>query len=162
VLWRARRIKARHLRTLGAPLPALRTDLERLVDSPLALYHGTRFADGSALVSPRWSEACVGDLYCTEEALFLLREQGGAASGELLALPLAWVEDVSLVRAYAPLARKELPMLRVRWRRGGELLDSDFSLKGGMASLELLRRELHLRQANVLEKLRPLLDREPP
>jgi hypothetical protein len=31
-----------------------------------------------------------------------------------------------------------------------------------MASLELLRRELHLRQANVLEKLRPLLDREPP
>jgi hypothetical protein len=54
-------------------------------------------------------------------------------------------------------------MLRVRFRRGGEALVSDFSLRGGMANLEKLRREVHLRQGtqNALAALGELLTKEP-
>ncbi len=157
VLWKARRLRARHRRVFGAPLPRLAADRERLVDAPRALYHGTRFADGAALVAEAWSAACVGDLYCTNEALFLQREEQGA----LLVIPLAWVTEVSLVRGPAPLAGKDLPMVRLRWSRGGEALQSNFSLRGGMASLERLRREIHLRQADVKAQLQPFLDQVP-
>jgi hypothetical protein len=142
VLVRARRLKARHRAVFGASVPLLQPDGERLVDMPRALYHGTRFADGAAILAVRWNEACVGDLWCTADGVFLRREEGG----EPLVIPLAWVDDASLLRAHAPIAGKDLPMLRLRWRRGGETLLTDISLPGGMANLESLRREIHLRQ----------------
>jgi hypothetical protein len=126
----------------GATVPHIEPGGERLVDAPRALYHGTRFADGAAVLAVRWSEACVGDLWCTPEGVFLRREEGG----EPLVIPLAWVDDASLLRAHAPIAGKDLPMLRLRWCRGGETLLTDVSLPGGMKNLESLRREIHLRQ----------------
>jgi hypothetical protein len=159
VLLRAGRIRARHRAAFGAPLPALDPGRERLVDAPRALYHGTRFADGGAVLAPRWREPCVGDLWCTEEGIFLQREAGGAH----LLWPLSWIEDAALVRAHAELAGKDLPMVRIRFRRGGQVLMSDFSLRGGLANLEKLRREVHLRQGthDALAVLGELLAREP-
>ena len=146
VTLRARNLKRRHRAVLGAPLPFLDEAAERLVDAPRALYHGTRFADGDRLLEPALGEACVADLFCTAQAIFLRREQGGAAGNQLVSLPLAWIEDASLLRAPSELAGRELPVLRLRWRRGGQLLESDLSLRGGLAQLEKLRREVHLRQ----------------
>jgi hypothetical protein len=159
VVLRARRLRRRHRAAFGAAPPALDPDRERLLDAPRALYHGTRFADGAAVLAPRWAEPCVGDLWCTDEAIFLRREAGGGR----LSWPLRWIEDASLFRAHAELAGKDLPMLRIRFRRGGEELVSDFSLPGGMANLEKLRREVHLRQGthDALGALGELLSREP-
>jgi len=156
VFARARRLKARHRAVFGTP-QTLDAGGERLVEAPRALYHGTRFADGNAVLAVRWSEACVGDLWCTGEGVFLLREDGG----EPLAIPLAAVEDASLLRAHAPIAGKDLPMLRLRWRRGGERLSTEISLPGGMANLEKLRREIHLRQGRdgAAAALAPFLER---
>ena len=139
------RLRKRHRAAFAAALPALD--------------HGTRFGDGSAVLAPRWAEPCVGDLWCTDEAIFLQREAGGGR----LCWPLQWIDDASLLRARAELAGKELPMLRIRFRRGGEALVSDFSLRGGRASLEKLRREVHLRQGThgALAALGELLAREP-
>jgi hypothetical protein len=157
VLVRARRLRTRHRAVFGAAVPPLDAGGDRLVDAPRALYHGTRFADGVALLPMRWREACVGDLWCTAQGIFLQREEGGAP----LAVPLAWIDDASLVRAHAPIAGKDLPMLRVRWRRGSESLLTDFSLPGGMANLEKLRREIHLRQGTdaVAGALAPFFER---
>jgi len=159
VIARALRIRARHRAVFGAELPSLDPARDRLVDAPQALYHGTRFADGTAVLAPRWAQACVGDLWCTDEGIFLQREAGGGC----LLWPLAWVDDASLLRRHAGLAGKDLPMLRVRFRRGGQTLVSDFSLRGGMANLEKLRREVHLRQGTqgALAALGELLTREP-
>ncbi len=154
LLFLARRIKARH-RRFAAAAPSADPDATRLVDAPRALYHGTRFADGGALLIAAWKDACVCDLWCTEEALFLRRE----AQGALLAIPLASIEDAALHRAFAPIAGKDLPMLRLRWVRGGEALLTELSLRGGMASLETLRREIHLRQKDVA---RSILERTAP
>ena len=168
VLWRARGLRARNRRVFAQALPRLQEDAERLVDAPRALWHGARFADGTRLFAPAWAEACVGDLWCTAEALLFQREPASAQPesapepGARLAIPLAWVEEAALVRGFAPLAGKELPMLRLRFRRGGELLEAQVSLRGGMAPLEQLRREIHLRQGNVRELLLPLLQRPPP
>ena len=158
VLWKARLLRARHRRVFAQELPPLDAQAERLVDSPRALWHGARFADGTALVAPQWAEACVGDLSCTAAALFFQREAGGAQ----LAIPLPWIEEAALVRGFAALAQKDLPMLRLRFRRGGELIEAQLSLRGGMTSLEQLRREIHLRQGNVRAMLLPLLQRTPP
>ena len=157
LLFQARRIKARHLRFAGAPVPAASPEGTRLVDAPRALYHGTSFADGTALLIAAWREACVCDLWATEAALFIQREGPGA----LLAIELRTIEDAALHRAFAQLADKELPMLRLRWRRGGETLLTELSLRGGAASLETLRREIHLRQGNVAAQLAPLLAQAP-
>ena len=159
VLVRAARIRARHRAAFGVELPPLDPSRERLVDAPQALYHGTRFADGTSVVAPRWGEPCVGDLWCTDQAIFLQRESGGGR----LAWPLAWIEDAVLLRSHADLAGKDLPMLRIRFRRGREALTSDFSLRGGMANLEKLRREVHLRQGThgALAALGDLLAKEP-
>lgn len=157
VLLRARAIKARHRRAFGAVPAEPFADKERLVDAPRALYHGTRFADGTAVLVAAWAEACVGDLHCTEDAVFLSREGGERR----LFIALREIEDAELHRAFAPLAGKDLPMLRLRWRRGGELLETNLSLPGGMASLERLRKEIHLRQENVAARLQPFLDRPP-
>jgi len=157
ILVRARRLRARHRAVFGAPLPDLEPAAERLLDAPRALYHGTRFADGPPILAARWREACVGDLWCTAGGIFLRREEGG----EPLVIPLAWVEDASLLRAHAPIAGTDLPMLRLRWRRGGEALRTELSLPGGMANLEKLRREIHLRQERdaVATALSPFLER---
>jgi hypothetical protein len=157
--WKARRIKARHRALFSAGLPPLDPRREPLVDAPRALYHGTRFADGGAVLARAWREPCVADLWCTDQAIFLQREDGG----DPLVLPLGWVLDATLVRGYAALARKDLPMLRLRWSRGGQELSTDLSLPGGMPNLEKLRREIHLRQGqgSALAALAPLLARTP-
>jgi len=155
----ALRLRGRHLRVFAARLPDLPAQAGKLIDAPLALYHGARFADGARLLAPDWSQGCVGDLWCTEQALFLQREHGG----KLLVFPLAWIVDASLVRKQAPLAGKELPMLRLRFQRGGELLEAELSLPGGTPALEALRREVHLRQGegSALSALTGLLQKEP-
>jgi hypothetical protein len=152
------RIRARHRRFLRAPGPRARPEDERILEQPQALYHGTRFADGSTLLASAWKEPCVSDVWCTAEAVFVRREGQGA----VLSIAHAEVSEAALHRAFAPIAGKDLPMLRLRWRRGGEQLQTDLSLRGGMASLEALRREIHLRQANVAEQLAPLLEKGPP
>jgi hypothetical protein len=159
VVLRAFRIRKRHRAAFGTPLPAMDPARERLVEAPQALYHGTRFADGTAVLAPRWRHPCVGDLWCTDEGIFLQREAGGGR----LAWPLSWIEDAALLRARAELAGKDLPIVRIRFRRGGQALVSDFSLRGGMANLEKLRREVHLRQGmhNALAVLGDLLAKEP-
>lgn len=152
----AARLRARHRRFLQAAPPAA-PDAERIVDQPQALYHGTRFADGSALLARAWKEPCVCDVWCTAQALFIRRE----AQGPLLAIAHQEIGDAALHRAFAPIAEKDLPMLKLRWSRGGETLVTELSLRGGMESLEALRREIHLRQANVKEQLAPLLEKTP-
>lgn len=158
LLFQARRIKTRHLRFFAAPKPQVDPEGTRLVDAPRALYHGTAFSGGVALLAPAWKDPCVCDLWCTEEALFVQRD----GPGELLTIALASVEEATLHRAFAELAGKELPTLRLRWTRGGETLVTGLSLRGGMAPLETLRREIHLRQGNVAAQLAPLLQRTPP
>jgi hypothetical protein len=158
LLFQARKIKARHRRFAAAKTVQASLDATRLVDAPRALYHGTRFADGVTLLFPEWKDACVCDLFCTEEALFMQRE----AQGAMLAILLRSIDEAALHRAHAPLAGKELPMLRLRWTRGGEALVTELSLRGGAASLETLRREIHLRQGNIAAQLAPLLSRTPP
>ena len=153
----AARIRARHRRFLRAEPPSAAADAERIIDQPQALYHGTRFADGSALLAPAWRDACVCDVWCTGEGLFIRREGQGA----LLTIAHGEIEEASLHRAFAAIAGKDLPMLRLRWRRGGEPMVTELSLRGGMASLEALRKEIHLRQGGVKEQLAPLLDRTP-
>jgi hypothetical protein len=156
LLFQARKIRARHVRFASAPLPQLDAEATKLIDAPRALYHGTHFADGAKLLVTAWREECVCDLWCTADALFVKREGEGA----LLEIPLRWISEAAMHRAYAPLAEKELPMLRLRWSRGGEQLETDLSLRGGMASLESLRREIHLRQGNIAEQLKQFM--EPP
>ena len=153
----AARLRARHRRFLDAPLPKAPADGLRILDQPQALYHGTRFADGAALLAPAWKAPCVCDVWCTEAALFIRREGREA----VLSIGHAEVVEAALQRGYAPIAEKELPMMRLRWRRGGETMATELSLRGGMASLEALRREIHLRQGNVAEQLAPLLERTP-
>jgi hypothetical protein len=157
LLFKARQIKLRHLRFVRAAQPEMDAGAERLADGTRALYHGTRFLDGTALLIPAWRDACVCDLWCTAEALFVQRE----AEGALLSIPLPQVDEAVLHRAFAALAGKELPMLQLRWHRGGEKLATDVSLRGGMASLEALRREIHLRQGNIAAQLKSFLERQP-
>jgi hypothetical protein len=153
----AARLRARHRRFLRASAPAVSSDAERIIDQPQALYHGTRFGDGAAVLAPAWKEPCVCDVWCTESALFIRREGFGA----VLSIAHTEVAEAALHRAFAPIAEKELPMMRLRWRRGGELLETELSLRGGLASLEALRREIHLRQGDIGERLAPLLERTP-
>lgn len=143
VIRRARWLKARHEAVLAVD-PQADLTAEVLLESKAALFHGSRFEDGAALLLPAWSVPCVGELFCTKEALFLRREPLGLDAGRMLVWPIAWMDEALLVRGFAPLAGKELPMLRLRFRRGGEALVSEFSLQGGMASLEKLRRLLHV------------------
>ncbi len=143
---------------LRSPAPPQRPADERIVDQPQALYHGTRFADGVTLLAPRWKAPCVCDVWCTAEALFIRRE----GQGVVLSIAHAEVSEAALHRGFAPIASKDLPMLRLRWARGGENLETDLSLRGGVASLEALRREIHLRQGNVAQQLAPLLTKAPP
>ena len=151
VLLRARALRARHRRIVAQPVPPLDSlglAGERSYASDAALFHGSRFADGTSLLLTALSTPCVGDLWCSNAALFLRREAGAPEeqTQPILAWPLAWIDEASLHRGFAPLAGKELPLLRLRWHRGGESLISELSVRGGMEQLERLRREIHLRQ----------------
>jgi hypothetical protein len=159
ILLRADRLKRRHRAVLGAPLPVLDAGAERLVDAPRALYHGTRFADGTALLDPVLARPCVADLYATAQAIFIQREAGEGSA----IVPLPWVEDALLARQHAELAGRELPVLKLRWRRGGELLETSVSLRGGLPQLEKLRREVHLRQGQggAMAALQKYLEAKP-
>ena len=160
VLWNARRLRLLHERVLAQEIPQDDPRSDRLFEGAAALYHGTRFEGGGALLLPSWRAPCVGDLWCTAQGLYLRREPGGPEGGRVLGWPMGWIEEVTLVRAFAPLAGKELPALRLRYRRGGSALVSELSLRGGMESLEKLRRELHLRQAqgSALDQLRRFVE----
>jgi hypothetical protein len=150
-------LRDRHRRFLQAAAPPAAADAPRLVDQPQAMYHGTRFADGAALLAPTWKDPCVCDVWCTAEALFIRREGQGA----LLWVTHGEVVEAALHRAFAAIAGKDLPMLRLRWRRGGEMMATELSLRGGVPALEALRREIHLRQQDVASQLEPLLTRTP-
>ena len=71
------------------------------------------------------------EVFCTAEAIFVGR----------LVIPLSAVEEALLDRG----------ALRVRFSRGGERLET--VLEAPVHDLERLRREIHLRQPNVVEKL---------
>ena len=66
-----------------------------------------------------------------------------------LAIPFSSIEDAALVEG----------RLRIRWRIDGERIDT--SLEARRDDLERLRREIHLRQANVAEKLVSMLGPKP-
>lgn len=123
-----RKIRLR-TRRVRAEQPAVDPQAERVIE--LRMRHlSTGFADGMPL--PVTLEPA-GEIlaFVTAQALFI----GG------LAIPLASVDDAS-IRGGA---------LRLWWRRGGELLET--LLEAPVHDLERLRREIHLRQPNVLQKL---------
>ena len=64
-----------------------------------------------------------------------------AVSAGRVVIPLSAVEDAAI----------ESGALRVRWTAGGEKLVT--TLGASLHDLERLRREIHLRQPNVIEKL---------
>ena len=98
---------------------------ERVIEQRMAV--STAFSDGMPAPLDQ------GDLevVCTDSVL---------AAGRLV-IPIAAVEDAAL----------EHGALRVRWSGGGEKLVT--SLTGPVHDLERLRREIHLRQPNVIERL---------
>lgn len=123
-----RKIRARTARVL-ADAPAVDAGAERIIE--LRLRHaGTGFADEMPLPLTL-QPAGEAEVFCTQQALFV-----GA-----LAVPLSAVDDAAIARG----------VLRIRFRRGGELLEA--ALEGPPHDLERLRREIHLRQPNVLQKL---------
>src|SRR5258705_11012548 len=74
----AGRIRARDGRFLRASAPETRAEDDRILDQSQALYHGTRFADGIALLAHAWKDPCVADVWCTTEALLIWRAGQGA------------------------------------------------------------------------------------
>ena len=123
LLFVERRIRARTRRVLAAQPPA---DGERIVE--LRMRQTTAFADGLPAILERAGEV---DVFCTPSALVVGR----------LVIPLAGVEDAAIERG----------ALHVRWTSGGERLET--VLDAPLHDLERLRREIHLRQPNVIEKL---------
>jgi hypothetical protein len=128
LLFVERRIRARTRLVLDAA-PRADRDAERIIE--LRMRHlGTGFADEMPLPVELQGRGEV-DVYCTAEAVFV----GG------LAIPFSSVDDAAIERG----------ALRLRFSRGGERLET--ALEAPMHDLERLRREVHLRQPNVLEKL---------
>jgi len=132
-----KRLRDRTRRVLSAA-PSADPGLDRVFDASSMRHLGTRFADRMPL--PATLEK-PGELsvFCTAEALF---------AGTMV-VPLASVEDIAI----------ESGALRIRWRRGGELLET--ALQAGVHDMERLRREIHLRQPNVVEKLVAMLGQRP-
>lgn len=133
LFWVERRLRARTRRVLAAPVVADSRG-ERVFDEMPMRHLGTAFADRLPLPTILEERSEV-NVFCTAEALFAGR----------LVIPLSSVDDAALVRG----------SLRVRWRRGGELLET--VLQARAHDLERLRREIHLRQKNVAEKLMALV-----
>lgn len=124
-----RKIRLRHRRVLAD----VRGDREAqpIVEPMRMRVLGARFADGMPLRAP-WAKQSVETIFATGQALFI---------GASLVIPLECVDDAAVVRQ----------ALRLRFWRGGELLE--ISLQARLHDLERLRREIHLRQKNVAEKL---------
>src|SRR5204862_76581 len=93
----AARLRARHRRFLDAPPPPAPGDAERILDQPQALYHGTRFADGSALL-----------------ARAPPRGGGAAARG-----PRAWRAGPPALGAWSPRGRAPAQLAGALSPRGG-------------------------------------------
>jgi hypothetical protein len=98
---------------------------ERVIE--LRMGQSTQFADGLPALLPSGD----AEIVCTATVLV-----AGA-----LVIPLRDVEDAAI----------EAGALRVRWATAGEKLVTTFSAP--LHDLERLRREIHLRQPNVIEKL---------
>lgn len=133
LFWMAARLRKRAARVLAGAVPADAAADRVFEDTPMR-HLGTRFADEMPL-APMLAPSGTLKVFCTAEALFL---------GPLV-IPLSAVDDAALVQQG----------LRLRWRRGGEKLET--LLGARPAELERLRREIHLRQANVVDKLVEML-----
>lgn len=92
----------------------------------LTMRVSTAFADGMPFLRAGGS----AEVFVTAQAL---------VAG--VAIPHAGVEDAAIARG----------ALHVRWSAGGEKLET--VLEAPLHDLERLRREIHLRQPNVVEKL---------
>lgn len=122
-----RKIRLRTRRVL-AEQPSADPQAERLVEIRMR-HAGTGFADDLPLPAMLEEQGEV-NVVCTAQAVFVGR----------MIIPLASVEDAAISRG----------SLRLTWRRG-ELLETVLEAPGH--DLERLRREIHLRQPNVVEKL---------
>ena len=111
-------------RTRRVLLAQAPADGERAIE--LRMRVSTSFADGMPFLRTFSAE----DVFVTSAAL---------VAG--LSIPLAGVEDAAIERG----------ALHVRWSAGGEKLET--VLEAPLHDLERLRREIHLRQPNVVEKL---------
>ncbi|HUJ24488.1 MAG TPA: hypothetical protein VLW85_00605 [Myxococcales bacterium] len=123
-----RKIRRRTLR-VAAAVPDANPRAERVIE--LRLNHaGTGFLD--QLPMPlRLQANGPAEVWLTQQALFV----------GVLAIPLADVREAVLAAG----------ALRVRFVRGGERLET--VLEGPGPELERLRREIHVRQPNVLQQL---------
>ena len=127
LLFVERRIRVRTRRVLKE-LPVADPSAERLLE--LRMRHaGTGFADEMPFPVTLEDSGDL-DVVCTAQALCVGR----------LIIPLASVEDAAIAQG----------ALRLKWRRG-ELLET--VLEAPLHDLERVRREIHLRQPNVLQKL---------
>jgi len=133
-----RKIRLRHRRLLSAAVAADPAG-ERVFEETRMRHLGSAFADRLPLRTP-WQAPRDVEVFCTAEALFV---------GSILAIPIEAIEDAALVEG----------ALRLRWKRGGELLETDLAARA--QDLERLRREIHLRQKNVVEKLVAMLGPKP-
>ena len=128
LLFVERRIRRRTQRVLD-DAPAADDSAERLLELRMRHVH-TGFVDEMPLPIAL-APAGELDVLCTSSQLL---------AGPMV-IPLASVEDAAIAQG----------ALRLRFRRGGELLET--VLEAPPHDLERLRREIHLRQPNVLQKL---------
>ena len=122
----------RRIRARTRRVLAAQRPVEGEVVIELRMAVATGFADGM----PAIFEKGETDVVCTGSTL---------AAG--LVIPIASIEDAAI----------EGGALRVRWTGGGEKLVT--SLSATVHDLERLRREIHLRQPNVIEKLIAMVQR---
>ena len=137
LFWMSARLRKRAGRVLAAAVPADAAGERVFEDTPMRNL-GTRFSDGMPLAA-ELAPAGTLTVFCTAEAVFV----------GPLSIPLSAVDEAALVREG----------LRLRWRRGGERLET--LLAARPADLERLRREIHLRQANVVDALVSMLGPKP-
>lgn len=137
LFWMAARLRKRAARVLAGAVPADAGAARVFDDTPMR-HLGTRFADEMPL-GVALAPSGTLNVFCTAEAIFI----------GPLAIPLPAVDDAALVSG----------RLRLRWRRGGEKLET--LLEARPAGLERLRREIHLRQANVVDTLVSMLGPRP-
>jgi len=130
-----RRLRARTARVVADRI-ASDPDAERVFDETRMRHRGTGFADQMPLLTALEAPGEM-TVFCTAEAVF---------AGRLI-IPMSSVEDAAIAAG----------ALRIRWRRGGETLQT--VLEARMHEMERLRREIHLRQKNVVEKLMAMVQK---
>ena len=135
------RVASRLRRRVRAVLRAgssIDRDSPRVFDEVRMRHRGSCFSDGIS-VPERIAPAGVVPVSATAEGVFI-----GA-----MAIPPAVVDDAALVSG----------RLRLRWRAGREAVET--WLEADRADLERLRREIHLRQANIAQKLAAMIGPKP-